>query len=655
MKILFIEPRSPAEHVFSMSKIPRLGTVILGTIMRDLGHQVRVLVEEIGGEAKAADLAWADLVGISTITSTAPRAYALGDLARRSGKKVVYGGPHVTFLPGEALGHGDFVVRGEGEEALPELVSALEEGRDPSSVAGLSFRRGDGTVDNADRPLVSDLDRLPIPDFSLVRGWGGKGRIVPVATSRGCPFNCKFCSVVPMFGRRLRVHSVGRVMAEVRRNSAGASYIFFCDDNFTADPRRAKELLRAMIAEGVGVKWGTQVRVDAARDHELMDLMKRAGCRMVYIGFESINPKTLAAIRKQQSPEEIRHAIGAFHDHGIRIHGMFIVGADQDAHGSVAETMRFARRMRIDSVQFMMLTPLPGTETFRELEEAGRLLTREWHLYDGSYAVFRPRLMTAYDLQGDTLKAYSKFYSWASVVRRALNLDLAYTTLRLLARLIVVRSRRRLNLYKRSLKAQILERSRRRLAALAEGLPRQKRALLAGTIEEPYLTFFRSYLRRLGVKVRTVDLPGRAGETAQAISAELRRQHESLKRRSALLVVPFIEGIGAAGARGQESLKVLRSRLEECLPPGLHPLPLKVDLEKSSLYHAAVDLGTAFSGNLRRIRRAYLSALAESHLKPWTAGDQPAIQGRSQGPDARRAFPRNEAHSDVRRNDEGRA
>jgi hypothetical protein len=114
MRILFIEPKSPAEHVFSLARIPRLGSVLLATMMRDRGHRVRVVVEEIGGEVTPLDLAWSQLIAISTITSAAPRAYAIGDEARRLGKKVVLGGPHVTFLPDEALAHGHFVVRGEG-------------------------------------------------------------------------------------------------------------------------------------------------------------------------------------------------------------------------------------------------------------------------------------------------------------------------------------------------------------------------------------------------------------------------------------------------------------------------------------------------------------------------------------------------------------
>jgi radical SAM superfamily enzyme YgiQ (UPF0313 family) len=614
MKILFIEPRPPSAHVFSRARIPRLGSVILGTIIRDLGHESRVLIEEISGDVVQEDLRWADLVAISSITSTAPRSYQIGDRARDLGKTVIHGGPHVTFMAAEGLEHGHYVVRGEGEETFPELVEALIRGRNPGTIPGLSFIREGNRIDTPARPMSMDLDSFPIPDFSLVRHWSAKGNIVPISTSRGCPHQCKFCAVGPVFGRRMRFHSIDRTMAEIRRNARGARHVFFCDDNFAADPQRARALLGRMKEEGFKLPWSTQVRVEASRDKDLLRLMKETNCFGLYIGFESINPKTLKALRKNQSLEEIKRSIRAFHRHGLKLHGMFIVGADQDVPGSVLETMRFARRMRIDTVQFMMLTPAPGTETFRELEESDRILTRDWEFYDGSHAIFHPRLMNAHDLQAETARAYRRFYSWTSALERLLRLDFFYSYLRIYARIIIIRSRRRTRRYRKKLQEDILAGAMNRLGAVSGRLPRPRAVLLADTVEGDFRLFLESYLTNLGVKVLPVNIRECLEETQRNIRCDLEERLSSLRHKAEVLLVPVLEEVGSLGRSSQAGMRSLLQQLEKSRPSGLRQLNLDIDLQRSSLYQAAEDLGLTLSQNLRRIRRAYRLALETSGL-----------------------------------------
>ncbi len=416
-KVALIEPRSPGFHIFSLNKLPRLGLPLLGALLKGRGYSVRIFCEELA----PLDWSWvlsADLVGISVITPTAPRAYELirQIKARAPGIPIVLGGPQVTFLPEEALEAGaDYVVRREGEETLVELAEALKEGeREPSAILGLSYRSGDEIKHNQGRPLIEDLDRLPFPDLSLIAG-AERINVLPIQTSRGCPYNCKFCSVVKMFGRKYRARSVEGVLEELRllHRRSPRAHVFFYDDNFSEDTARTKRLLEAMLREGLTPPWSAQERVKVVRDTELLELMKRSGCVRLCLGLESINPETLKSYRKAQTVEEIDRAIKVLHRYGIKVHGMFVLGADTDTLATIRETLRYSLAMQIDTVQFLILTPVPGTETYQELEAEGRIFTHRWELFDGHHVVFRPKLLSPWQLQAAvTLEAMPRFYSF---------------------------------------------------------------------------------------------------------------------------------------------------------------------------------------------------------------------------------------------------
>jgi radical SAM superfamily enzyme YgiQ (UPF0313 family) len=404
-KMVFIEPRAPNLHVFSEFPLPRLGALILGTMMKERGWDVEVYVEDLRRIDYDA-VAGADLVGISTITSTAPRAYAIADKVRAMGRTVLMGGPHVTFLADEALERADFVIRGEGERPLTAFVDAWESGRDLTGTPNLSFREADGRiVHNPLLPMESDLDRIPYPDLTLLKPDPRRRKFlppIPVQTSRGCPFACSFCSVTGMFGKKYRFRSTENVIEELRRYDRANTAVFFYDDNFAADRDRTKELLEAMIREGFRFPWTTQVRADLARDTELVRLMKEAGCHTVYIGFESVNPRSLDSMKKNN------------------IHGMFVLGFDQDDWPSVKETVKFAKRSRLSTTQFLILTPLPGSEFYAKMSAAKRLRFRDWSLYDAHHVVFDPAQFSLSDLQKAQLYCHKKFYSLEQVFRKVI-------------------------------------------------------------------------------------------------------------------------------------------------------------------------------------------------------------------------------------------
>jgi radical SAM superfamily enzyme YgiQ (UPF0313 family) len=415
--------------------------VLLSTILRERGYEVKAFIEDVA-EPDWSFIESSDLVCISTITSTAIRAYRMAKRLKALDIPVIIGGTHPTFLPDEALEYADFVIRGEGEHSLVELLEYLETGTPAlSGIRGLSYRNRDGRkVHNPSREFIQDLDSLPEPDFSLVHNWSPSNPY-PVSTSRGCPYDCTFCSVIRMFGRSYRFKSVEATLKELKYvASVSKATKFIVDDNFAASKKRAKEILRGMIAEGIKTRWSAQVRADVARDPELLRLMADSGCHTLYIGFESINPRTLEEYNKKQNREDIISCIKTVRDHSIHIHGMFVLGADTDDVETIHRTADFATSFGIDTVQFMILTPLPGTPLLHDMTKSGRLLHTDWSKYDAQYVVFRPRLMSPTTLQIETFRAMGRFYSWRYILRHLARLDFHYAAIGIFGKTAVHKS-----------------------------------------------------------------------------------------------------------------------------------------------------------------------------------------------------------------------
>jgi len=386
MKIVLIEPAASEANVYSKLHMPLLGPIYLGTILKNKGHEVEIYNEDIYRPDYSK--LNADIIGISILTSTAKRGY---EIAKKFPKeKVIIGGIHASLLPHEALEFARQVVVGEAEDVIIDIVEGK---RTEPIVYG---------------EPIQNLDNLPHPDFSLIKGNRFPGLITSVSTSRGCPFDCTFCSVTKIFGRKYRFRSAENVMEELlsRRRSS----FFFCDDNFTAHPQRTRTLLELMLKHKIR-NWTCQVRCDAAKDDELLSLMARAGCNVVCVGFESINLKTLQAYQKKQTIEDIVNAIRSFHRKKIKIHGMFVLGSDNDNESTIWDTLKFAIKQKIDTIQMMILTPVPGTKFHEELKQQKRIFTHDWNLYDGQHVVFNPNLLSARELQISVVRAYSKFYS----------------------------------------------------------------------------------------------------------------------------------------------------------------------------------------------------------------------------------------------------
>jgi radical SAM superfamily enzyme YgiQ (UPF0313 family) len=608
--ILFIEPKAPREHIFSRVAIPRLGTVLLGTILQRLGYEVKVVIEDVSApDYRTLDF-HPDLVGISSISSTAPRAYELADFYRGQGIPVVLGGAHCTFLPREGLEHADFVICGEGEEPLTELVTALNQGGDYTGIQNLCFQEGDAIRQNPWRPLVADLDSLPIPDYGLIHGWkagSGKG-VVSIATSRGCPFNCSFCSVILLFGRKYRTNSVDRVMEEIRRNGLQGHHIFFCDDNFCADRKRTKELCERILAEGLKIEWSAQVRVESAKDHELLDLMARSGCYVVFVGLESINPATLKAYNKSQTVEGIKECVVNFHRHGIKVHGMFVFGSEEDHYQVIRDTVKVSRQLDLDSLQYLILTPVPGTPFYQEMEAQNRIICRDWQQYDGHHTVFQPRQFTPYELQLETTRAMKKFYSWPSVVKRLIARDLFYAKIKAYGRILLWKSTLKRNKYFQQLKEQLFDRAR----LLGQWLPGSspvRRVGIPADIwnlcpwEKGPREFLLKFLDRLGVEVVQEGAPEKADAGPLAVMQAVRAEIARLQEQADLVLVPMWQGLEDAA----QKIKDLRLELAQETKSRL----LALEFSRQSFYNACMELGLCFQKRMELIRKVYFQTLAE--------------------------------------------
>ncbi len=586
--IYFIEAKSPGSHIFSRTTLPRLGSILLGTILKERGYNAKVFIEDI------APPAWnllddADMVCISSITSTANRAFQIADRFKKQGVPVVLGGPHTTFLPDESLQHADYVVRGEGEETLVELLDCLNHNTSLDAIKGLSYKNvHNETVHNPDRELIHDLDNAPIPDFSLVYKWAAK--TVPIATSRGCPFGCKFCSVIPMFGRKYRFKSIERVIEELQTSASNREHVFFIDDNFAANKSRTKELLRTIIDLNMKFEWSAQVRTDVAKDHELLRLMEKAGCFAVFIGFESINPKTLDLYNKGQGIADIENSIRTVKQHNIKIHGMFVLGSDTDDIDTIKNTAKFAKKLDIESIQFMVLTPLPGTPVFKELKTSGRLIHTDWSKYDAHHAVFEPSLMTAYELHVETLKAMGKFYSWGAVLRNLSRFDFFYAVVGLYGIRSIKKALSEAKSYVDQLRYLITTEFDRKTEKLRQLLPHKKGEakqiiLNTASLENNESVFFSEFLRNLDRKL--------------VINKEL-----FTVNKDALSITPLVEHIKDRHEKSRQQLSDFYEKYKDRLGS-----TKVIDIEAISLYKTCFNIGLLLDVNAKKVRKAYERAL----------------------------------------------
>jgi len=346
----------------------------------------------------------ADAVGLyGGLTSTIPRLFQIANFYKSRGIATIAGGQHFVqeTIP-EALSAGiDYIVLGEAEETIKELLQAIQNNQDVSQVKGIAYLKDGKCVFTAKREHLLDFDKLPLPDFSLVRY--AKIRLYPVERIRGCGMNCEFCTVKgkprPAQPERLLEH------ISLLVETYNARRFFIVDDLFGQQRDETIRLCR-MLADyqrriGRRLRIAVQIRLDKARDRELLSAMRDAGIRIVCIGYESPIEEELQAMNKHISSADMLSLTKIFHESGFLVHGMFIFGYplrdNSDFKMSVdqrADCYRdFIRKAKIDTVQILLPVPIPGTELRDRLKKQNRIYRLEdigWEYYDGNFPLFEP-------------------------------------------------------------------------------------------------------------------------------------------------------------------------------------------------------------------------------------------------------------------------
>jgi radical SAM superfamily enzyme YgiQ (UPF0313 family) len=340
-----------------------------------------------------------DLVGISYLTPMAPRAYEIADEYRRRGAKVVLGGIHASALPEEASQHADAVVIGEAENVWVPLIGDFRANRLKKFYRSAEF---------------SDLRGLPTPRRDLLKE-GMTFSPYSIQTTRGCPFGCHFCSVSRFFGATFRYRPVEEVVREIE--STDKKNWLFIDDNIVGHQPYAKKLFSELIP--LGIKWGGQSTMLLAENDELLKLAGKSGCAGLFIGFESLDEMNLQHANKGFNKiRDYGECIKKLHDNGILVQASFMFGFDHDDKGVFERTVDFLIKNKVLAASLPVLVPYPGTKLYHQMEEEGRLLTRDWSQYDYSHAVFKPRHMEPEELEEGAKWAVTEFYSRSSIISR---------------------------------------------------------------------------------------------------------------------------------------------------------------------------------------------------------------------------------------------
>ena len=411
---------------------PPIGLALIAAVMEKEGYQVTILEAnalKLEPAAVVPLVSDADVVGLTAVTPTINAATAIAHHLKKAypDLPIVLGGAHATLLPMETLATTpeiDIIVSGEGEETIIELLQALESKQAISNIRGISYRKNGGAVSNPARSKRVDLDSLPFLAYHLLplqkyKPHPPHGRVLPFAaiiTSRGCPYNCGYCSK-PIFGSKFRAQTSERVIEELiyYKERFGIKGFAFYDDVFTLDKKRAYSIADGIIKKDLKIYWTCETRVNLV-DKELLRHMKQAGCYSIAYGIESGSPEILKALDKDITLEQSAEAVRLSREVGLQTVGYFIIGSPGESPETIRQTIQFAKKLKLDFAQFAVTTPFPGTKLYDLYVNGKKDADIPWENFvysgtgNGMTPVFESNLLDRDEIQYWTRRAYREFY-----------------------------------------------------------------------------------------------------------------------------------------------------------------------------------------------------------------------------------------------------
>jgi len=423
MRILLINPAPTGTLKATGVLFPPLGLLYVAAYAEKEGHPVVVRDLAVRRKKEEIDFKKHDVVGITTDTTRHRQALRLAKKAKANGCTVVMGGPHPGYVDDEILStkRVDFIVRGEGEVTFSELVTALEKKNGPfDSIKGISFFSNGKLVRTSPRPFIEDLDSLPYPARHLIhiedyqRTRIGGRPITPLITSRGCPYQCVFCSSSHFWGTKIRARSVASVLREIEEVYHRYHFraVAFVDDTFNLNPKRVIEICRGIVEKKLDLWWWCLSRIDLLlRNEEMVKEMIKAGAKSVFIGVESSSPKTLEELRKGIHVDETVQAVEMLKRNGLEIHASYILAGLHDTAKTIHDTIRFAKRLDTNVAQFAILTPYPGTAIYQQVKDRIFKWRSPWSFFDMQHLVFKHDHLSFIRMEWLLLKAHLLYYT----------------------------------------------------------------------------------------------------------------------------------------------------------------------------------------------------------------------------------------------------
>ncbi|HKZ39518.1 MAG TPA: radical SAM protein, partial [Candidatus Hodarchaeales archaeon] len=430
IKVALIVPPATGMSKMWCPNLP-IGFAYLAAVLEKAGYELAVFdcpALDLDHKALGAKLGSfePDVVGITSVTPTINSSILTARLAKEAcpNARIILGGPHPTFMDTQILSENpdvDVIVRGEGEQTMLELLQVMFGSGDLQTVSGISFRKNRQVIRASNRPFIQNLDELPRPAyhyFALSKYQIFGKSILPILTSRGCPFQCAYCVSSRMVGKPFRARSPKNVVDELEwlRDEHRASAFSFYDDTFTYDKHRAIEICEQIKKRDIGVPWDCQTRVDQISE-EILVKMRDANCQLVSFGAESGCQKILDSVNKKTTIEQNEKAVKMAKKVGLSVGISIIIGYPGETPGTLKQTFAFVRRTKPDYVYLCCATPYPGTELRSTLEELGWAMSTDWNRYDMQGSVFEDPSLPV-DLAETRREFYNHFYSWSFILRQ---------------------------------------------------------------------------------------------------------------------------------------------------------------------------------------------------------------------------------------------